>query len=369
MATHNYSAYPISHKDLYRAGEVLRNSSSSFSLAEKDEWEEAYELLSRWRAMHALPLNTFQTSIRAIIKKNKLQKSTIVAQRLKRLPSILHKLQRFPQMQLGRMQDIGGIRVIVPTVKDVRQIVAAFKKAKWKHTLHNEKDYIDAPQASGYRSVHLIYSYKGYSIHKEYSGLHVEIQIRTRLQHIWATAVETIGTFVNHSLKSSQGPKEWLDYLKLVSAVFAIEEKTPIPQEFTNLDTGMLINELYEQTKTLNAFSHLESFHQAVHFASRKKFQNKYILLKLDFANKTGEASIFKQNQLDIATAEYGELEKKRKKEEDTVLVSSASLSELKKAYPNYFIDASEFIKQLKHIFKSYGLPEIESGALEKENN
>ena len=90
---------------------------------------------------------------------------------------------------------------------------------------------------------------------------------------------------------------------------------------------------------------------------------------KLDFANKTGEASIFKQNQLDIATAEYGELEKKRKKEEDTVLVSSASLSELKKAYPNYFIDASEFIKQLKRIFKSYGLPVIESEALEKENN
>ncbi len=43
----------------------------------------------------------------------------------------------------------------------------------------------------------------------------IELQLRTRLQHEWATAVETMGTFLQSSLKSSQGPEEWLDFFSL----------------------------------------------------------------------------------------------------------------------------------------------------------
>ncbi len=53
------------------------------------------------------------------------------------------------------------------------------------------------------------------------------------------------------------------------------------------------------------------------------------------------------------------EFEKNKTDNEDAVLVSSSSLKELKKAYPNYFIDPGDFLKQLNRILKNYGLTEI----------
>jgi len=41
----------------------------------------------------------------------------------------------------------------------------------------------------------------------------IEIQIRSKLQHIWATAVETVGFFTGQAIKSNEGEKEWNDFL------------------------------------------------------------------------------------------------------------------------------------------------------------
>ncbi len=38
------------------------------------------------------------------------------------------------------------------------------------------------------------------------------MQIRTAVQHSWATAVEVVGAFTAQSLKSSQGNEKWLDF-------------------------------------------------------------------------------------------------------------------------------------------------------------
>lgn len=94
-------------------------------------------------------------------------------------------------------------------------------------------------------------------------------------------------------------------------------------------------------------------------FPDDKRFKNKFILLKLDIANNRGLATIFNQNNLEEATFQYSEFERNKKDNEDAVLVSSSSLKELKKAYPNYFIDSGDFLKQLNRIFKNYGLAEI----------
>lgn len=352
---HVFPKYSITGGELSRAGEILRSNHNELT----EEWEDAFELLSRWRAMHAYPLNTFQAGIRSILNKNK--KEAIVAQRLKRLQSILLKLSRFREMRLGRMQDIGGIRIILSSVRDVYAVVNALKKARWKHELHNEKDYISSPQKSGYRSFHLIYKYRNQQAPEEYQGLHIEIQIRTRLQHIWATTVETIGTFIKHSLKSSQGPQEWLDYLRLVSAVFAIEEETEVPMNFSGRKARDLVRQLQNETRRLKVFSRLDAFHKAVKSSTDKHFKNKFILLRLDVENSAAEVRIFNQKDLPLATKRYGEFEKKEKDINDMVLVASSSLKELKQAYPNYFVDSREFFRQLNRIFRKYGLDEISS--------
>jgi hypothetical protein len=63
-----------------------------------------------------------------------------------------------------------------------------------------------------------------------YNGLKVEIQIRTTLQHVWATAVETVGTFIQQALKSSQGEAEWLRFFALMATHMALREgRQPVP--------------------------------------------------------------------------------------------------------------------------------------------
>jgi ppGpp synthetase/RelA/SpoT-type nucleotidyltranferase len=79
--------------------------------------------------------------------------------------------------------------------------------------LTDEKDYIQSSRdADGYRSLHLIYKYRNIK-NPSYDGLRIELQIRTKLQHIWATAVETMGTLLGQALKYRQGEEAWQDFL------------------------------------------------------------------------------------------------------------------------------------------------------------
>jgi ppGpp synthetase/RelA/SpoT-type nucleotidyltranferase len=76
-------------------------------------------------------------------------------QRHKRSPSIISKLARFPQMELSRMQDIGGCRAIVATVRDVERLNALIQSGRTRNKLHREYNYIEKPKDTGYRGIHL----------------------------------------------------------------------------------------------------------------------------------------------------------------------------------------------------------------------
>ena len=89
-----------------KAGEYLIGAR-----AEKEFLEESITILINWRSAHAFPLNSIQNSLRHRAKK--VDKDYLITQRLKRISSIENKLRRFPTMELNRMQDIGGCRVIL----------------------------------------------------------------------------------------------------------------------------------------------------------------------------------------------------------------------------------------------------------------
>jgi len=161
----------------------------------------------------------------------KIDPSAIVAQRLKRFSSIASKLVREPRMKLSQMQDIGGCRAIVSTVERAEDLVRAHKdKEAWdknpnRHELHRCKDYIAEPKPSGYRGVHLIYKFKTLDPkHSVHNGQRIEIQIRSKIQHVWATAVEVVSAFTKESLKSSQGDEDWQKLFKLMGSIFAIKK-------------------------------------------------------------------------------------------------------------------------------------------------
>ena len=50
------------------------------------------------------------------------------------------------------------------------------------------------------------------------------MQLRTRVMHEWAVAVEVLGGRLNQDLKNGRGPQEVLDWLQSVAEALALEE-------------------------------------------------------------------------------------------------------------------------------------------------
>jgi ppGpp synthetase/RelA/SpoT-type nucleotidyltranferase len=171
-----------------------------FNFLVDPKFEKARAIVENWRSSHAYPMQIIRNNL--VNRARKYDNHAIVAQRLKRFSSIADKLLREPHMKLSQMQDIGGCRAIVSTAKQVESVVKfhldAWTKNPHRHELHRFKDYISSPKRSGYRSVHLIYKFKSAnSDHMAHNGQRIEIQIRSRMQHVWATAVEIVGAFTN----------------------------------------------------------------------------------------------------------------------------------------------------------------------------
>ncbi|MDH3695228.1 MAG: RelA/SpoT domain-containing protein, partial [Gammaproteobacteria bacterium] len=79
-----------------------------------------------------------------------------------------------------------------------------YQRSRSCHEFMHEDDYIKTPKMSGYRCLHLVYRFNS-ETRTDYNGLLVKIQLRTEIQHAWATAVETVGAFLGQALKASEG--------------------------------------------------------------------------------------------------------------------------------------------------------------------
>lgn len=329
-----------------RAGSVLIDRSS-----DPDARANALTLINHWRACHAYPINTFQATLRGRVKR--VCGSADVATRLKRLPSIAKKLTLNQGMQLARMQDIGGLRAVVETVSQVRKLHGIYCDGSLAHELVDVDDYIDHPKESGYRSLHLIYKYKNLGA-PAYDGLSLELQLRTRLQHAWATAVETIGSFLNQALKSSEGSTEWLEYFKVVSSAFALMEKCPVAQKHTHLKPMDIFRSAAEMGEHLDVKRKLNAFAVAANAISSSKAGGNYHLIVLDAVERTVSVSSFGKRRLDEANAAYAAAERRASEHPDmqTVLVATSSVEALRRAFPNYFLDTKQFLSALSRMEK-----------------
>jgi putative GTP pyrophosphokinase len=141
----------FSKSQVNRAGEILTSALRSKGISKYfgvDKWLWSFDVLSNWRACHGYPTNTFQATLRQKLKK--IDPDALVAQRLKRMPSILKKLQRFPGMNLSRMQDIGGLRAVVGSMDQLEILYQNYKGSRFTHSLISEYDYINNPKESGY---------------------------------------------------------------------------------------------------------------------------------------------------------------------------------------------------------------------------
>ncbi len=245
------------------------------------------------------------------------------------------------------MQDIGGIRAVVKNIQKVRELEAAYKKGTRVFSIvDGGKDYINYPKTSGYRGIHLIFKCK--------NGFSIELQVRTHIQHAWATAVETMGTFLNNSLKSSEGPEEWLEFFALASSAFAILENTPRIPGHENLSDQQTFEKVLQVEKQLDVLNKLSGFRVVARHISNDKGKGKYHLITLDLDSMRANIQSYEAKYINVANIEYSrkEAEVNSGKNLQVVLVSSESIIALKKAYPSYFLDAELFFKQIATIRK-----------------
>ncbi|HLX54209.1 MAG TPA: RelA/SpoT domain-containing protein [Aquella sp.] len=319
----------ISKSSVDSAGEKLRQNQNDGT---------ALDILAAWRNKHVYALRTAFNLLKR--HTDKVGNNAIYGQRLKRVSSILHKLDRLPTMKLSQLQDIGGCRVIITNYEKLRSLYTGLKKSKSISPKH--KDYITYPKKDGYRGIHLIYTCNSKNI--EYSGLKIEFQLRTKLQHAWATAVEIIDSFEGEELKLGKGSQKWRRFFYLVADEFASFEQLPL-HDNTIEDRLSEIKQLYED---LNVKDKFQSYPIVIERANKKDAN--FLILLLDTKQKQISIRPFKKSG--EAQDFYIAQEKMYINEpsHNILMVKMDSITPIRKSYPNYFADSKFFLEQLNTI-------------------
>lgn len=337
-----------SRKQIDKAGQVMLSSKDNV------EVEQAVAIIDDWRQNHLPVLKMLGETLSDLFVKNDVV-YLFTSQRLKRMTSIQDKLDKKPDMKLGGLNDIGGLRYVFSDTDSVYKAIKAILENKivgfelLPQLIANPEqyDYIKSPAKSGYRSVHLVF--KCINADERYEGLRVELQLRTKLQHNWATAVESGEVITHQALKNSEGPIEWLEFFKIASALFSLEEKCPLPEEYTTCDIETLKSSLMDLEEKAKCFTMLKAFKSALQLIENSNYDTEYYLLYVDYEKRIVNVAPYAIEQQAEASLRYNELEKKIETPNNAViLVSAASLKDLREAYPSYFIDTSEFLEQIE---------------------
>ena len=346
------------------AGEYLVYASSGrydeWDDSQYDELDRSLSVINNWRSCHSYPLQVLRVTLTGRAKN--VHEEALIAQRLKRLESISTKLQNHRHMKLSQMQDIGGCRAVLPAVHHVDELVRLHRETIAKNPdpadrpqFVKEYDYISNPKKDGYRGVHFVYKYATKSPHRQaYNGLRIEIQLRSQLQHAWATAVETVSTFTKQALKANVGTDAWKRFFALAGSAIALRERSPLIPNTPNTRTD-IATELRQVSQQLNAWHILHTCGQVLQHGATNLPGAVTYLLVMDPEQGTTVVTGFGPKDFASANAEYLKVERaiRNKPGPQAVLVSVDSMDALRRAYPNYYLDTSAFVEALKMAVKA----------------
>lgn len=325
-------------------------------------FDEVLAIVNNWRSSHRYPLNAMQVTIRG--RATKVDPQAIVPQRLKRMPAIEAKLRLHEGMKLSRMHDIGGCRAILDSVEAVRRVadkcrVGAAKSPSRGVRLVREYNYLDGdspgPKLDGYRGIHMVYQYRSKSkLGTAFNGLRIEVQLRTRLQHAFATAVETASIFTDQpikSIKANLNDARWRQFFALMGNALAIREKTTLIRGLES-DPVKLAGEIRELANDLSVERVLAGWGRTVERLSGHPTGAKTFLILLDTDAKTTEVIAFSEKEIPKTDEQYLSIEKqfKGKPSQQVVLVDAESIDSLRIGYPNFYLDTSVFIEAMKAV-------------------
>jgi putative GTP pyrophosphokinase len=185
--------------------------------------------------------------------------------------SIVEKLRR-ESIRLTQVQDIAGCRVVVEDIELQDKAVGELARVFGDTTVVDRRE----KPSHGYRAVHVIV---------KVSGKHIEVQVRTALQHLWAEFSEKLSDRIDPMIKYGGGPQETQDMLGKLSPVFAMIEQLEQPPTLPICTTGIpvldalygVIAELRKQGKSTNQLAKelraeaIKTFGPLIEWLARKK--------------------------------------------------------------------------------------------------
>lgn len=314
----------FSKKDIKRAGERIATTPDLAS-------PEDVEIVNYWREVHKHPLQRLFESAGSI-------PGGLVAGRIKKYDTIVDKLRRDgTPHNLATMYDIAGCRVVLDDMESFENACSmAALLDECNLDKSSKRDYVGNPRSSGYRCRHYIFKYEDESLGW---GLWAELQVRTSLQHAWATAVETHDLATGRSRlkydeKDTPAARFFLAASKLIAAyeegwagwaVSAIRDELKKAESEARvievLDAACEASSVISEPGTLQA-----NGYALVGFNTEEQY------LSISGVQEQGAVDEYIARERDGDGRNY-------------VLVKASSIDQLKRAYPNYFGDISAFTR------------------------
>jgi putative GTP pyrophosphokinase len=161
-----------------------------------------------------------------------------------------------------------------------------------------------------------------------------------------------MGTFLDYALKSSEGPRNWLNFFSLTGSAFAHLENTPPVSGYEGLSQKETFDAVVEKAMNLDVQQKLLAYSVAIERVYLDRKSGSYHLVILNPTKKEVNIKSYSQSNLDAAMKEYSQAEQRITAGEpiQAVLVSAGSIDNLRRAYPNYFLDTREFVEELRKI-------------------
>ncbi len=262
----------------------------------------------------------------------RVNKNAIITYRLKRIETIIGKLQRLDKKQkFARMWDISGCRCIVDNDREVYKLEKLISK---RFNIRKRQDYIESPKPNGYKSLHLY-------LQLENDENVVEVQLRNRIDHNWATLVEITDVIFDSQLKEIGKDKKLEKFLYLLSK-----------RKSLSFDNKKYI------AKILRQYSYFERLSQ-VFTRNYLKVRNRWLTLEMRESHKfflieTKKDEIPKIDSFNVFNRAESEYFKRYLKNQNSNIVLThllkPSYKNISSAYSNYILTVHSILDDINEI-------------------